>query len=266
MPYGPSSIILPHTEFHGSTQPILSDPGKVSMDLTALATCTAVWKIRADYWFNLPQLLSAHPIFTTLFMEKTEFSLQGSFAVATCNYVGFITAIYPDTTPIYELTISNGEVPIATHPKFAQFAGNASAPLNGAIFECQGPGTLAGTRVFAGGQGTSSPSSVQNPSAYTFVGFQSVVNGTANTTWAGLLAYLDPFATWKKTVALQTPTQDIFSIGAIDTPPGPVPQLPPNRNWLYMGMTQTQRANVWQTVQEWRLSGRNGWNTTLYAF
>lgn len=230
---------------YGRTGLIISEPGDVHTDLYGLETCTAVFKIQGDRdnLGQVPAMFSAHPIFTYLNMERRRISLTPGFIIVTGEYAGIPGGT---TTPIYELAIGLSDEPIVTHPKFNQYIGGTpSHPLNGAIFLDQE------------GEITTDDSIGQ------FAYFQHVLNGSQNP-FAGIESYLaaDQIV-WREKYYTTGGIFQTQRVGYISSPSGPVPSVP-GPNWLLTGVTYERRGNVFFICNEWRNSGRRGWNTTIY--
>jgi hypothetical protein len=236
----------------------LSDPGVLKTSRTGMASCTAVWEIKKSNYRNLRGIGTPHPIFSILSMESSEVQLKGAYAVQTANYTG-VEAQYDDLSPTYELVVGLSEEPIETHTKFqTDIGGTPMAPLNGAMFENQATKIW----VFDGSTDTAADNN-----GYLFRGFMVTDPDTGLlNSYAKIEHYLEASQlTWRRTTARRTSATSIAAVGKIGTPKGPAPSLPAGRNWLYMGLTQTQRGNVYSVVEEWRASGRRGWNTTIYS-
>lgn len=252
-------------EIHGNSGIILRDPGVIKINRTGMATCTAIFSIKKASYAQLKGINTAHPIFTFLSLDNYEIALEGAWAVQTANYAG-VQAQYDDQSPTYELIVGLSEEPIETHPNFsATIGGTAIAPKNGAIFEKVESGTT--TTVYKGGPTTPSNKGFHFKE---FAVNYSVAGDTGATTtlnqYAKIAHYLEASQiTWRRTTARRTSTANIANSGKIGTPKGPAPALPSGRNWLDMGLTQTQKGSVYQVVEEWRASGRRGWIATIYG-
>lgn len=241
-------------EFHGSNGVIVKSYGTLVTDITQLSSCTSVFQIRKDKWDQLPDIGSRHPIFTYIGMSKRSLEFQGLFAVATCGYEGAKITNSFGTPPVYELAAGVSEEPIETHPDFAKFAGSATNPLNGAQFRNVQDGSIANASAKA-----------STDDGYVFDSF-SVYVGNDKNEFAGIQSYLDSGCmTFRKTWNVPLPPTALGNIGKIDFPDGPAPQLQGGATWLNIGVTSTQRGSVYQAVQEWRASGRRGWNRDVYA-
>ena len=244
-------------EFHGSSRTILHDPGELMTDRKGLVTCTAVFYIVVQNFHELPDLGAKHPIFGGLGMESRKLSLKGAHAIAECNYAGVTINGRPgvDPTITYELTVGLSEEPIETHPKFVTtLGGTPKNPGNGAIFRHAGTGALAY-------EGAPAPTD----DGYVFDSFAPIYGGAQNP-FAKVSAYLDSCAmTWRRTSVSPVSTSSVSKAGKIDTPSGNPPKLATGRNWLNMGVTQTQRGAAFVSSEEWRASGPNGWNADIYG-
>lgn len=147
----------------------------------------------------------------------------------TLSYIG-ITA---DPTPMFiEHPAGSSQEPIETHPDFSKFAGTASAPLNGAVFDESGQ----------------------------FVGFTDPENKLA-----GVRAYIVPSVM----VTLSYYTHYVPNISRVAKVSSlTIPDLirPPNvRNFLLIGMPYKKIGNLFQVSQQLLGSGPNGWIRQIYS-
>lgn len=261
-------------EYHGLGQRVSPgrqyttvDFGTLVTDRFSLSTCTAVYSIPAVYWDSLPDLFAFHPIFTPLMMEHREVKIVNGFAVATCSYAGYIPPVggTGSPTPVAELVLGTSEDPIETNPLFVMnIGGTATAPSNGAVFFSPSTGIYVSVA-----QGNLPASN----SGFVFDHFDLFNSDGSQNTFSKIDSYLSAFnMTYKVTQVTNTPVADISKCGYIDTPlsfsSGGIEIAPPSldspRNWLNMGISQTQRGSAFLTVTEWRASGPRGWNTTIY--
>lgn len=262
----PSQIIRQSTEFFGTYDLVLDDPGVLKTDNTGLTSCTAIISFPAHlhgtYLSNVSLLLGAsHPIFGSSFsllMESREVAFKGPRAIAKCAYAG-IDNTYSDggTPPQYELIINTSESPIATHPEFdTDIGGTPTAPLNGANFR-HVDGSFPPARA-----GAVASSNL----GYVFDSFDQTDENGNLLELAGVSAFLEAGATWRKSWKMNRlpTTTDVGRIGMIEFPEGN-PPTPSGRSWLNMGINVThQRGGAYFWDKEWRLSGRNGWTTKIY--
>lgn len=233
-----------HNNQFGNNGLILESPGDLHTDIYGLETCTAVFKCPMDNFSLVPAMFSFHPIFGYLNMERRRVSITPGFLVITGEYAGIPGG---STVPIYEISIGLADEPIVTHPKFTNYIGGTpSTPLNGAIF------------LDPDGEVTSDDSLGQ------FAYFSHTAGGIQNA-FAGIDSYLaaDQIVWREKYYSLARPviTQQV---GYIMPPAGPVPSVS-GPNWLFTGCTYEQRGNVYFVCNEWRNSGRRGWNQTIYT-
>lgn len=124
-----------------------------------------------------------------------------------------------------EIRVSAQEEPISTHPKFSDFA----TEENGAKFDKDG----------------------------LFLGFSK------GSPYAGITSYFAPGAEYSVTTTSRTGGASLSEVGKINSPSG-APSVPSGYNWLFMGITQTKHGTVTSTSRVWKLSGRGGWNKTIY--
>ena len=260
-----TGISSTNLDFRGNTGIILEDPGTLKISRTGMATCTAVFKIVKSKYLQLNQIGSPHPIFSFLTLDNSEIALSGAWAVQTCNYAG-LQAQYDDASPTYELVVGLSEEPIETHPDWlTDIGGSAIDPDNGAIFERVVNGV---PKTVQRGGGTTNTNM-----GFLFKAFElnyDPITKTAKTdklnAFAKITHYLSACqVTWKRNTTRKVSAATIEKVGYIDTPKGQAPRLPSGRNWLNMGITQTQKGQVYQVSEEWRASDRRGWNTTIYG-
>lgn len=247
-------------DYFGNTGIIIEDLGTLVTDRTALYTCSAVFSIKRNNWKQLPGLGAPHPIFVFIGMEHRELSFKGAYARATCNYAGIDNQVSDFTNPVYELSLGLSEEPISTHPDFiTKIAGTPISPLHGAIFEKNIAGAITTARA-----GKKPPETSNND--YAFKEFSIILEGTSTQNpFGGVSAYLDAQMTWKKTYNGRVHPSNISAAGTIERPDGPAPALGGARNWLNMGTTSSQRGSAVSISQEWRSSGRHGWNKLIYG-
>lgn len=239
-------LTLYNSNIFGNREIVVEEPGEVITDLYSLETCTTVFSCPMDRFDLVPPLFSSNPLFGYLYMERRRLAIKSGRILIAGEYAGIPGGT---TTPIYELVIGVGEEPIETHPSFVDtIAGAPSGPLNGAIFVDFETGRLT----------TDDDKGV-------FDKFRPVLSGSKNTL-AGVQAYLDAGqVSWRETYMSTARPSDISTVGNIQTPPGPVPFVGAGRNWLHAGITYQQRGIIFSVVDEWRASGRNGWNTLIYS-
>ena len=227
----------------GQTGWFLTSPGSLQTDRYGLATASARWRRQDIANTTNPgspvSFGQTHPIWFFLNCDKVVISQSENGWDCEASFFG-VDGI---PQPIYDLDLSTSEEPIETHANFrTSIGGTPAAPLNGAQF------------------------STDTNTLGEFIGFNGpFANTTAEDTWRGIRSYLAPGAVWRKTQVTATRPNDIADVGNIDVPEGSPPALGSGRNWLYKGLTYEQKGLTYTVRKEWLLSGRRGWNTTIYA-
>jgi hypothetical protein len=221
----------------GSTGWVLESYGTLQTDRFGLSSATARWG-RYDSVGGDPgapkSFGQTHPLWTYLTCDKVSVSHTGTHWESEVNFFG----VNGNPTPIYELDMRTSEEPIESHPNFATFA--YPAGTNGAKYDADG--------AFLG-----------------FYPVYNVSNALTNKEWVGVRGFLSPGAIWRKNYVTSTQPNDISVVGKVDTPEGSPPSVASGRTWLYNGLTWEQRGLVYTVKKEWLLSGREGWNTTIYV-
>lgn len=223
----------------GTTGWVLETGGSLQTDRYGLAQSTARWT-RADIAANANPgspvgFGSGHPIWTWLGCDRWTVFSDGVYWFCEAQFFGFTGS--PE--PIYELDYCTSEEPIETHKNFrSTIGGKPGNELNGARFDDEGA----------------------------FIGFVGpFANDTEEDEWRGITSYLAPGAVWRKNYLTSSRPSDLGQVGTVDVPEGSAPSVPAGMNWLYTGLTWEQRGRIYQVRKEWRLSGRRGWNDTIYA-
>lgn len=212
-----------------------------SVDRKGLMTGTAVWFAKTENAENeAPRILSFHPFDNNLKAEKVAIDYGPAFATITAHYAGMAPGA--DTTnPVYELSFGVGQEPITVHPDFVdKIGGKPSAPLNKAVFrDAQGNDTNIDTKG-------------------TFHHFE------LDSDLAGVEAFLDVSnITFRERYTARNRPTGLGRVGSISSPSN-APNLPGNRNWLYVGLSYQQRADIFSVSREWRGSGKGRWNSLIY--
>lgn len=144
-------------DHYGATGMWVESIGSLTTDIYGLSTGTAVYVSPAAA-IVYPAMLSPHPLWNFLYMEKRTVSISDGLCRAACEYAGFEGI----PIPVIEWSSAVSDDPIETHPSFTSFAGTASAPLNDAFWADPSTGEVttddsigvfekfAGTGSFAG--------------------------------------------------------------------------------------------------------------------
>jgi hypothetical protein len=226
----------------GQTGWILESNGSLQTDRFGLAQAAARWT-RGDIGNGNPgspvSFGSLHPLWNFLSCDRYTIAHDGVYWSCEAQFFG----VQGSPVPIYELDYSTSEEPIETHKDFrTALGGKPGSELHGADFDVNGA-----FNGFTGGP--------EHPFA----------NDAEEDAWRGVVSYLSPGAVWRKNYTTNVRPTDIGSLGKLDTPEGSPPAVPEGMNWLYVGLTWEQRGLVYQVRKEWRLSGRRGWNATIYS-
>ncbi len=204
----------------------LESYGQLHTDIYDLSSATAVWVSPADRMVY-PLMGSVHPIWGFLSMERRTVSVEYGYCRCTGEYAGF----EGKPQEVVEWSSGVSEEPIQTHPKFANFAGRPSAPLNGAIF----------IDFETGAKTTDDSRGV----------FEKFWSNPPNS-FAGVTSYLVPVLVKRSTQVASQPTAYTSQVGKL------------NFGMLCTNVTINRRGRVYQTTVEYRGAGPRGWNTSIY--
>ena len=251
-----------YVEFLGKQGSVI-DYGSISTARDGLQSAQAKFQIPRAYFSLLPGVKSKHPIFKNLTVETSEISISGVYAVGTCEYFGIAKE---ESDPVYDMNDNVSEDPIATHPDFLKIAGDAMKPINGANFRQPG---INGAAMFNADRSAINAAVAR---ACVFDHFE-IGNGMVMNEFAGIESYLVAGITWRKSWCRRKPIIDLSQVGKISVPHGPAPNLnnplapkaEQKRNWLLLGISQTQKGACFQCSMEWRASGPRGWIDAIYG-
>lgn len=215
--------------YHGLLGLWVESFGTLTTDIYGLSTATAVY-VSPAHAIRYPAMLSAHPIWNFMHIEKRTVSLTDyGFCRATCEYAGFEGT----PVPIIEWGSGVSSEPIETHPDFESFAGKPSAPLNDAVFV----DIETGDKTTDNARGK----------------FSHFAGNPATNQFTGITSFLNSYLTKKETRIESTPINVLSGVGHIDG------------TLLKIGASSTQRGIVYQNTQEWRGGGLKPINATIYA-
>lgn len=241
---------MSNTKTYGRGGLKLQEGSRVRESKDGLTTGTATWECPPEQAYRLaPAIGSAHPYVKFIKMESREITFRKDLAVITGDFAGMDPTKGEDSIPVYELQVGTSEEPIEVHPDFlTKIGGRPSRPLNGAYFIDPGDGTQT-----------------KNDKVGVFEKFTFMHNGEKNKL-AAIMAYLDASEViWRVKYTSKARPNDIGSITTIESPDGPNPNLGKGRTWLYVGLSYTERGDVFSISKEWKASARGGWNTLIYA-
>lgn len=228
-------------DYHGNKGLVVTHKGTLNTDYYGLDSAQAIWKCPQNRLDLVPAMLSAHPVWSWLAMERRQVALDAGFMVITGEYVGITGGRTPS---VFECSYAGAEEPIETHPKFTtDIAGKPSEPKNGAIFIDPKTGDIS-----------------TNDATAVFDKFRTNIAGARNE-FAGIAAYLSPEATVREIWFAFAPVGGA-NLGHISAPGI---SIGISGNWLFTGVSFQQRGRIYQNTREWRASGRNGWNDTIYT-
>jgi hypothetical protein len=221
---------------------VLSASGQLNTDRFGLSAATAKWWYVGDEPESKVGIFSKHPRWEFLECDRRTITRNDD---ATWTIEATYFGVDPGNEPekIYQLSGSLSSEPIQTHPFFPKFA--APGYTSGSIFETDG----------------SFKEFVKMP-----LGSAATVDAT-NPAWIGVRDYLAPGVTWTETEVTKTkPTgTDLDALGYIDDAPPGEPPTPTDRDWLMTDFSYEQKGKTYVIRREWRLSGPNGWNKTIYT-
>lgn len=158
------------------------------------------------------------------------------------NYSAVISTESEDLLKLYELeTVANNE-PIQTHPDFNDFAGDPSAPLNGAVFD---------------------------PVAGDFLRFTPYAPDGSKNRKSGIKDYKVPIINFTETrvVFEEELGEYIRGAGFVDDSPPDSPLRPrfSKRNWLLTECAPEWVAEgAYRLRRKWACSGPRGWDRDIY--
>lgn len=199
-------------------------------------------------------------------------NVYGEFKSATVTFQNNISsgqATYENKAAqevVHTLRVTTTTEPIDTHPNFgSQIGGNSEKPLHQAEYDEDGAFRKFPLKYLEN-QGEMKPDTALNAKGDQF-------NFGDQNRYAGVSSYLNASAIWTRSFSSEnSPT--LAGIGRISTPSGDAP-TPEGRTWLYSGFSATftspslndrsSQQVQGRITQEWRLSGRKGWDTDIYG-
>jgi hypothetical protein len=144
----------------------------------------------------------------------------------------------------YEWQGSFETVPIQAHPNYREWIG---------VYGTVTP------------QGDFKPYATMPVAADTGLSGDAAADGEKNPL-LGVDSYLSIGGVWTRRYASRELPNVMSGIGQIvENPPGPVPRVPSDRNWLKGPPQMTFRGNAWDVTEQWILSGRGGVSELVYG-
>ena len=194
----------------------------------------------------------------------------GEFKSATTTYQsGTATGevIYENESEdvVHTLKVTTTAEPIDTHPVFKEkIGGDSDEPLHQAEFDPDKAFRKFPLK-FEKAQGELKPEGAKNAKG------EAGKCGDQNR-FAGVSDYLNASAIWTRSFASES-APSLEGLGKISQPTGDAP-MPEGRNWLYTGFSASftspakgdkARQVKGKITQEWKLSGRRGWDADIYG-
>jgi len=202
---------------------------------------------------DLPAKLSAHPVFTSLFMEKATISgSKAGWVRVVGRYVGLLRGDGEeepdddDPQVRYTLGISLSDDPLETFNDYV----DGLTPVQ-----------IQEASEWAKNPPKDDDGEVQQPDTSGWPALQVELFEYLS---QGVVSYRVPRPTWTKSWVSTARPANLNVVGKINTPPN-APSASEDRNWLCAGLTSVQLGKVFENEQVWELSGRGGWITKFYS-
>lgn len=191
----------------------------------------------AEIFQRMPQRGSVHPVYPSLIVKRlSPVTLPAGLLEYTVEYSG-VGGTDPEQEsqelpqPVYRLQRSQRSDPITTHPNWSAIV--AAAGSANVIYDDNG--------LFLG-----------------------IGKDAADDSLVGVSDYLNFGAVFSKSfVSYSKPS--LVGVGRISTPPGEAPAVASGFNWLKVAADYEQEGFVYAVYEAWMLSGRGGWNPTIYG-
>lgn len=211
-------------------------------------TGTQTFYCTQDELYSLaPAQNSPHPIYTWLTLDSlTVTGEEGGWVRIDAHYAGAqfeSGAGAPEPTKTLSRTLT--EQPLATHPMFDSLGEEEKQE---AVYLALNPAL-------------DDEGKVKLPDTS---GWDPLKLDLFNRYRKGQTSYLDPKVTYSREYVSQNEPDDLNAVGETDTPPG-APSVASGRDWLFMGSEMVQRGDVYEIVDTWELSSRDGWDSDIYG-
>ena len=170
--------------------------------------------------------------------------VEANEGVATVRWLYEGLGAGAPTIYVYEWQGSFETVPIQAHPNYRSWIG---------VYGTVTP------------QGDFKPYATM-PAATTGSGLSGAGGDPQKNPLLGVESFLSIGGVWTRHFAMRELPDVMSGIGLIvSTPPGPVPHVPSDRNWLKGPPQMTYRGNAWDITEQWILSGRGGVSELVYG-
>ncbi len=215
---------------------------------------TQVYFLHRDYLMTLtPANGSAHPDYDWLKLETVAASDgEGDWLKLDCEYAGIDASLEnadpnDPPQPVYTLDLALSEEPLETHPRYVDALDEDD--LQEAVTKAKSPARDSDGELVE----------------VDTTGWSSEQVELYNSLRRGFDKFRDPKVTWTMEWVSDARPGNLNDIGEIDNPAGNPPAVAAGRNWLFSGLTSVERAASFENTKVWELSGRGGWDTTIYS-
>lgn len=225
-------------------------PSTIEYDKDGIAGATLNYTV---LWANGPGLVGAlnkHPDFSWMIRDSATITrMEAKWAKVSVKFKG----IDPEkgNTSTYSVRGSTSQEPIESHPEFATFAGkwwDRTTWAPGAEFKPKG-----------------------DKDEGRFLGFKLEEGGEKNKK-AGIKSFLEGGMVFRETKNYVGgsgghESVDLDKLGYIDTPPkvSQFVDFDGDRDWILITCSVEEVGEGIKATKEWRLSGREGWDTDIYT-
>lgn len=191
----------------------------------------------SELFQRMPARGSPHPLYPNLTVKRLSPAQQPlGLLEYTVEYSGLGGSAEVGTggtelpEPVYRLSRSQRSDPITTHPNWANIVAAAGA------------------------------ANVKYDDNGLFLG---IGKDSDDASLVGVSDYLNFGAVFSKSyVAFARPS--LSGVGTIDSPPD-APAVASGFNWLKIAADYEEEGGVYSVFEAWMLSGRGGWNSTIYS-
>lgn len=243
---------------------------KANLDEKGLWTGSNSFTCRlADLTSLIPDLGATcqEPGFDFMTMVGTEVSNnEGDTAVVNCRYSGTVTPDYEfdgDNTAVKKTTsmsIAVSEEPIETNPKYVTLTEDQRN-----IVQQFKAGRY---KIFKTADGviTELISRVDDLNVgIHFISSSALLQDLIGKINKGFVSYLVPNQIFRVSYTQNVkPSASLLNYTGYIKAPDDAPAVGDGRNWLLIGVNYTSESGVYSITEEYQLSGKGGWDTSIY--
>jgi hypothetical protein len=190
---------------------------------------------------------------------------EGEVSLVRVNYTGSASATYgesslsPDALPVYRLSGTLVDAPLAEHPKWKALTAADKIRL-GYLMDGTYKLNSSNKLGVVGEDGAFNQFGAENQLA------SGNAEKFAELIASGVMTYVRPSLTWSETAQGNDPlTQaQINKLGKVSNPRGDPPEPTGGRDWMLTSASQEQSGDLYQTSLEWQLSDEDGHDYFLY--